>query len=111
MSDTSYAPVTVIGATEPFVAPVELSAEAANAARHTPEAIQASLDEVDAILVEALHAAWLAAHVARMESGNRSMRSIPAYQRATAAKYQLETVWITLGLPGKIHDVPQRIAS
>lgn len=85
--------------------------EQMNAARHTPEAIAASLAEVDEILVQALHEAWLRAHVARYEKAARAMRSMPAYQRANTAKHQLDAVWQTLGLPGKISDVPQRLAS
>lgn len=59
--------------------------------------------EVDAVLVDALHQAWLRAHLARLDE-NHSARTPRAYLRAGQAKRALAKVWADLGLDGSIRD-------
>lgn len=61
------------------------------------------LAEVDEILADTLHQAWLRAHLARLDE-NRSARTTHAYLRAGEAKRALSAVWERLGLAGAIHD-------
>lgn len=64
--------------------------------------------EVDEILAEALHQAWLRAHLARLDE-NHSARRSRAYLRAGQAKHALAQVWSALELDGNVHDPRESI--
>lgn len=59
--------------------------------------------EVDAIVADALHDAWLRVHIARLDE-NHSARRSAAYLRSSRAKSALAQAWATLKLEGSIHD-------
>jgi len=61
------------------------------------------LVEVNEILADTLHQAWLRAHLARLDE-NHSARTSFAYLRAGEAKRVLAEAWDRLGLEGSIHE-------